>query len=407
MVRSVGRENFFLLSHVTLSTMSKLENFCHRLVELKKKQQQQEQAESLLEDVNQTGDDVGERDSTNLGHESSKTTSTDNTNSDTSDDAPSAKPSSENFIDLKALSEILEGNPDARNDPGVISILNRMRQQFVRPNPPSPTTQAKIRQKMAKVLDNDFTLSKIASKIKSHEINRIMVLTGAGVSVSAGIPDFRTPGTGLYDNLQKYNLPEPTAVFELDFYRDNPDPFIQLSSELWPQVGHFKPTPTHAFLKLLDDKELLMRNYTQNIDGLEVIAGVDAESVVECHGHYRSARCADCNKKADIEVVKEKILVEKKVPICKRCGGNVKPDIVFFGEDLPQRFHNLIRGDVKKADMLIVIGTSLLVSPVSQIPDMVGDFVPRLLINRELVGDFEVESEQVRGASLSNRWREL
>jgi len=97
--------------------------------------------------------------------------------------------------------------------------------------------------------------------------------------------------------LQKYDLPDPTAVFELGFYRENPNPFILLSSELWPQKGRFSPTPTHAFIKLLDDKEILLRNYTQNIDGLEVIAGVSEESVIECHGHYRTARCADCNKK--------------------------------------------------------------------------------------------------------------
>jgi len=95
----------------------------------------------------------------------------------------------------------------------------------------------------------------------------------------------------------------------------------------------------------------------------------------------------------DINVVRSSILNDGKVPICKKCGGNCKPDIVFFGEDLPQRFHSLIRNDVKRADLLIVIGTSLLVSPVSQIPDMVGDFVPRMLINREKVGNFEAGEE--------------
>lgn len=76
------------------------------------------------------------------------------------------------------------------------------------------------------------------------------------------LKDFRTPGTGLYDNLQKYNLPFPEAVFDLDFYRDNPDPFVQLASELWPGLTH-SPTITHSFIALLDKKGMLLRNYTQ------------------------------------------------------------------------------------------------------------------------------------------------
>jgi hypothetical protein len=90
-------------------------------------------------------------------------------------------------------------------------------------------------------------------------------------SVSAGIPDFRTPGTGLYDNLQKYDLPYPEAVFDVDFYRDNPDPFCSLAAEIWPGVNpKHTPTLTHSFVGLLGDRGLLLRDYSQNIDGLEV-----------------------------------------------------------------------------------------------------------------------------------------
>eukprot|EP00493_Phyllostaurus_siculus_P027044 UN27390 len=103
--------------------------------------------------------------------------------------------------------------------------------------------------------------------LKSKRFKNIVVLAGAGMSVSAGIPDFRTPGTGLYDNLQKYNLPTPEAVFSIDFFRTNPQPFCDLAKELWP--GSLKPTVSHFFIKLLHDKGLLRRIYTQNIDGLE------------------------------------------------------------------------------------------------------------------------------------------
>ena len=91
---------------------------------------------------------------------------------------------------------------------------------------------------------------------------RIFFLLGAGISCNAGIPDFRTPGSGLYDNLQKYNLPHPTAVFDLEFYKCNPRPFVQLASELWPGMKH-SPTVTHSFIALLERKGMLLRNYTQ------------------------------------------------------------------------------------------------------------------------------------------------
>jgi NAD-dependent SIR2 family protein deacetylase len=128
-----------------------------------------------------------------------------------------------------------------------------------------------------------------------------------------------------------------------------------------------------------------LRNYSQNIDGLEFLAGMPAEELVECHGHFRTAACIDCKKVADGKQVKDSIVQEGQVPICKHCEGNVKPDIVFFGESLPDRFHRLLRQDIKKADLLLVMGTSLQVAPVSMIPDMVR--CNRVLFNRELVLD--------------------
>ena len=118
---------------------------------------------------------------------------------------------------------------------------------------------------------SSFDLAGVAEFIKEGRCKNVIVMAGAGISVSAGIPDFRTPGTGLYDNLAKYNLPEPTAVFDIHFFRENPAPFYQLAKELFP--GQYKPTPTHNFIRLLHDRGLLLRCYTQNIDSLEAEAG--------------------------------------------------------------------------------------------------------------------------------------
>ena len=107
-----------------------------------------------------------------------------------------------------------------------------------------------------------IAIEKAAELLRSGQCRRVVVLTGAGISVSAGIPDFRTPGTGLYDNLQEYGLPFAEAIFDLNFFRSNPAPFYRLCQELWP--GRYAPTPTHWFIKLLDQKELLVRCDTPN-----------------------------------------------------------------------------------------------------------------------------------------------
>jgi NAD-dependent deacetylase sirtuin 2 len=98
-----------------------------------------------------------------------------------------------------------------------------------------------------------------------------------------------------------------------------------------------QPTPAHYFVKLLHQKGVLLRNFTQNIDTLEREAGVDGEMLVEAHGSFASSHCIECKAEASNLFVKECVFAEK-VPHCDKCNGLVKPDIVFFGENLPQRF---------------------------------------------------------------------
>lgn len=121
-----------------------------------------------------------------------------------------------------------------------------------------------------------------------------------------------------------------------------------------------------------------------------------AEQVVECHGHFRTASCIRCNKDHDGDECKKTILEQDTVPKCKSCGGHVKPDIVFFGEDLPDRYSRLLRKDLGKADLLLIMGTSLMVAPVSLIPQMIGKKCKRVLVNRELVGNLDVDDEDGR-----------
>ncbi|EAA07580.5 AGAP002943-PA [Anopheles gambiae str. PEST] len=217
---------------------------------------------------------------------------------------------------------------------------------------------------------------------KSGGFKKIVTMVGAGISTSAGIPDFRSPNTGLYNNLMKYNLPYPQAIFELEYLHQNPKPFFTLAKELYP--GTFKPTPSHYFVRLLEQKGLLVRHYTQNIDTLERIAGIPEDKIVEAHGTFYTNHCLECKIAYSLEFVKEKIFADE-VPTCP-CGGVIKPDIVFFGEGLPERFHMLPHQDFAECDLLIIMGTSLTVQPFASLVEYVNDDCVRLLINRDKVG---------------------
>ena len=116
----------------------------------------------------------------------------------------------------------------------------------------------------------------------------------------------RTPGTGLYDNLQKYDLPNPQAIFDIDYFQEQPEAFYRLCKELWP--GTYNPTPAHCFIRLLHEKGLLLRCFTQNIDSLETTSGLDREMCVAAHGNFDSATCIATDEKVPIEEVREAIM---------------------------------------------------------------------------------------------------
>ncbi|KAG7277032.1 hypothetical protein CRUP_025442 [Coryphaenoides rupestris] len=189
-----------------------------------------------------------------------------------------------------------------------------------------------------KVLD-ELTLDSVARYILSGKCKNIICMVGAGISTSAGIPDFRSPGTGLYANLQKYQLPYPEAIFQIDYFKKHPEPFFALARELYP--GQFKPTVCHYFMKMLKDKGLLRRCYSQ------------------AHGTFYTSHCVSfsCRKEYNLDWMKEKIFSDA-IPKCDKCS-----NIVFFGESLPVRFFTSMKMDFPQCDLLIVMGTSLQVQP--------------------------------------------
>ncbi|XP_022093671.1 NAD-dependent protein deacetylase sirtuin-2-like isoform X2 [Acanthaster planci] len=235
-----------------------------------------------------------------------------------------------------------------------------------------------------RVLD-EVSLEGVARYIKSGNCKNIIFMTGAGISTSAGLPDFRTETTGLYDQLQEYELPNPQRMFEIRYFKERPEPFFKLVKSLYP--GAFKPTPSHYFIRLMCEKNIVRRNYTQNIDTLDKIAGIEEELIVEAHGGFSTAHCIgeSCLTEYPALWVKDEIFADR-IPKCNQCGAVVKPDCAFFGEDMPRRFEHLVVEDFSKCDLLIVAGTTLVVQPFASMIHKVPASTPRLLVNYELSG---------------------
>ena len=148
-------------------------------------------------------------------------------------------------------------------------------------------------------------------------------------------------------------------------------------------------------MRLLSDKGLLLKLFTQNIDCLERAAGVPDEKIVEAHGSFARQRCIECHENFPDDLMKQAIS-KREVPYCVRssCDGLVKPDIVFFGEALPEDFHRN-RTLPNTADLAIVMGTSLTVQPFASLPGFCGEGVPRLLLNLERVGGLGSRADDV------------
>lgn len=230
---------------------------------------------------------------------------------------------------------------------------------------------------------NGFTYNIFIDKLKNKKFKKIVFLTGAGMSVTAGIPDFRTKGTGLYSQLEKYNLPQPESVFEISFFKQNPKPFYILSKAFLDDKVH--PTINHMFISEINKQGMLLMNFSQNIDGLDVKAGVPDDKLVEAHGNYRSAHCTKCHYEKDINIFYEKVKKDE-IYVCEdKCKGYIKPDIVFFGEALPERFFKMSSA-IEQADLVIIMGTSLKVFPFASMVGLIPDDCPLVCINRSNPG---------------------
>jgi len=182
----------------------------------------------------------------------------------------------------------------------------------------------------------------------------ILVVTGAGISTGAGIPDFRSEN-GLYEIVRKrFNIEDPTLIFDVSYFVHNPSMFYQVAPALSKE---YEPTIAHKYIASLEENHNVVV-LTQNIDGLHEKAG--STNVICAHGTMSEAYCLTCGHKEYNPPYDGRIL------FCELCGGLMKPSVVFFSESLPETFYNFsYNWKNYNFDLMIVIGTGLEVYPVA------------------------------------------
>eukprot|EP01083_Nonionella_stella_P040878 110846_1 len=255
-------------------------------------------------------------------------------------------------------------------------------------------------------------LNGVAKFISSKQCKKISVLTGAGISVSAGIPN--TINLDTFTGFYKHLLDIESRILSAELFKFNPSVYLECARDLilntYDKDGanKYTPTPAHWFIKLLDDKEILKRCYTTNIDGLSLKTGLTTKEnkLFPIHGTVANVECFACKRKLDEEEmdefvakIKNRDFLKQKIK-CNYCIGNnlgpphLKPSVVLFGEPISFTFFDLIHNkkDLDDVDLLIIMGTTLKVAPSNFIPVICREKnkkCVRLLINKENVDEFE------------------
>ncbi|MHB8235536.1 MAG: SIR2 family NAD-dependent protein deacylase [Solirubrobacteraceae bacterium] len=194
-----------------------------------------------------------------------------------------------------------------------------------------------------------------------RDAGSVVALTGAGISVPSGIPDFRTPRTGLWSKV------DPMEVAHIDAFRSDPVRFWSFYGERFATLGDKRPNGAHDALVQLERRGLLDGVITQNIDTLHGKAGT--RELVEVHGSIASCSCPDCGGSVSLEQTRRRLADDEHgVPRCDICTGPIKPDVVLFGELLPEGALLRARAMCERADVLLCIGSSLEVHPVAGLP---------------------------------------
>jgi NAD-dependent deacetylase len=213
---------------------------------------------------------------------------------------------------------------------------------------------------------------------------RVVALTGAGISVPSGIPDFRSPGEGIWEKV------DPMEVAHIDAFRADPSRFWGFYRPRFQTLGSKEPNAAHAALAELESRGLLQAVITQNIDMLHVKAG--SKNVIEVHGSIRTSSCFDCGEIYELDQVAA-LFDEDGSAICSTCQGHVKPDVVLFGEMLPAAAMAEAELLASEADLMLCVGSSLEVFPVAGLPSVTLASGGRLAIVTKGPTAFDADAE--------------
>jgi NAD-dependent deacetylase len=194
-----------------------------------------------------------------------------------------------------------------------------------------------------------------------RESSCTVALTGAGISVPSGIPDFRSPGTGIWEKV------DPMEVAHIDAFRRDPAKFWSFYRPRFQMLGDKEPNGAHRALAELEARGLIEAVITQNIDTLHHKAG--SERVIEVHGSIRTSSCQSCGASFPLHEV-ESLFGDDGAAACRDCGGQVKPDVVLFGELLPAEAMAEAEALAARAELMVCVGSSLEVYPVAGLPSV-------------------------------------
>lgn len=199
-----------------------------------------------------------------------------------------------------------------------------------------------------------------------------VVLTGAGFSTPSGIPDFRSTGTGLWSSN------EAMEVASLTTFRTTPERFFEWFRPLAGQIFHAQPNPAHCALAELEKAGHIVSIITQNIDTLHQKAG--SKTVIEMHGTMQTLTCTQCYHHVDAELCLASFVENGEIPHCPKCSQTLKPDVILFGEQLPQTAWFNAQREARECDLMLVAGSSLEVLPVAGLPMQALDHGAHLII---------------------------
>jgi len=205
-----------------------------------------------------------------------------------------------------------------------------------------------------------------------RQARRAVVLTGAGLSTPSGIPDFRSEGTGLWSR------DEPLEVASLNTFRIAPERFFHWFRPLASQIFYAQPNPAHFAMSQMEAAGCIQSVITQNIDALHQKAG--SKNVIEMHGSMRTLTCTQCYHRVESLPYLSPYVEKGEIPHCPKCDSVLKPDVILFGEQLPQSAWLQAQRDARNCDLMMVAGSSLEVLPVAGLPVQALDRGAHLII---------------------------